>query len=279
MFLQNGSIRLGLLVLAFLCFCASPVAAERTKVSDPERQQTLERVKSLLMLHDSYRAIEHMAGLGEPHQVARRYVDLVDDLYWKEKNLALAIVMGRAGIQEILTAAGKVESREPGEAARLRGIVKQLAYNLASYSWPGWDEPGIIIKPDYLLMGYDAARLNLRLALELEKSALRISTAYWMLGAQLLALKRHEEAITVFALALDKAKEAKEPAYQHLAIGFIGICEVAAASDFESGRRKILESQRILRDMPGREGPQFAEQLVAAVRVFLGSVPDDAAGN
>jgi tetratricopeptide (TPR) repeat protein len=260
-------------VAVVLLLWGSLAWGERPTVSDPERAQTLERVKALLMLHDSFKAIEFMASLGTPERVAQRYLNLVDDLYWKEKDITSVMIMGRAGIQEILTAATDVDSRDPSGAARLRGMAKSLAYNLASYVWPGWDEPGILIKADYLLVGYDAARLNLRLALELEKAAVQVSIAYWMLAVQQVALKRYDEAIKAFGLSLDKAKEAKQPAYQYLALGFIALSELAMGSEGEGSVLKFAEARRQLEALKTREGDLFASQLVTAARVFLGNVP------
>jgi hypothetical protein len=255
-----------------LLIAVSAMAAE-PQVKDPERAQVLEKVKSMLILHDSFKAIEYMASLGGPVLVATRYLDLIDDLYWKEKAIESVMIMGRAGIQEILTSAAKQEKSDRAMAERLQTMAKRLSYNLASYTWPGWDEPGIVIKPDYLLVGSDAARVNLRLTLALNNAALKVSIAYWMLGAQQLAIKDFGNAIKTFGISLDKAKEARQRAYQYLSLGFIGIAEIAAGTEADAGRRKYSEAITVLAAMKTKDADMFVGQIKTAAHVFLGGEP------
>ena len=50
-------------------------------------------------------------------------------------------------------------ARGPGQAlgSSLRLQGKKLAYNLAADTWPGWNEPGIVITTSDLDAGLDAA--------------------------------------------------------------------------------------------------------------------------
>jgi len=76
---------------------------------------------------------------------------------------------------------------------RLRSTAKGLAYDVGSLTWPGWEEPGIDPTPEDLAFGRECARLNLRLAIELKKPALKISMAYWLVGADALAILSIDE--------------------------------------------------------------------------------------
>ncbi|MEK6223007.1 MAG: hypothetical protein N2D54_12245, partial [Chloroflexota bacterium] len=72
------------------------------------------------------------------------------------------------------------ETDDVGLANEFKGKAKALNYNLASFSWPGWDEPGFMdIPTDILALGLQAAHENLRLAIELKKEEVRVSRAHW----------------------------------------------------------------------------------------------------
>src|SRR5689334_18332785 len=122
----------------------------------------IQTVTTLLREQDSYAAIEHLERQPDPLAVARTYGDLVRHLYWKEKELPAVIAMARAGIQHGIAAARAVEASDPDQAYQLRSSAKGLAYDLGSFTWSGWDEPGIIIDPSQEAIGLDAARANLR---------------------------------------------------------------------------------------------------------------------
>ncbi len=75
---------------------------------------------------------------------------------------------------------------DPELANKLRSGAKGCADDFASYAWSGWDEPGITITQADRAAGFDAARVNLRLAIELERGDLPTSRAHWMVGAYYL---------------------------------------------------------------------------------------------
>src|SRR4051812_43259395 len=67
------------------------------------------------------------------------------DAYWKHKNLVETIALGRAIVQHGLTAA--LAAADEKSATNLRAAAKAAAYDIASFTWSGWDEPGIAITP------------------------------------------------------------------------------------------------------------------------------------
>ena len=62
--------------------------------------------------------------------------------YWDHHDLPGVVVFNHAAIQHALTAAGD-GATDPDQADALRGIAKEASYDLASFTWPGWAEPGI----------------------------------------------------------------------------------------------------------------------------------------
>src|SRR5688500_17012208 len=121
---------------------------------------------------DSFAAIAWLSAQPDPIAVAKAFSEAMLHLYWQEKNLPLAIAFGRAGAQFALAAAAGWETSDPGKALELRGSAKTMAYNLASFTWPGWNEPGIVTTSSDVALGLDAAKANLRLAVELQKGEL-----------------------------------------------------------------------------------------------------------
>jgi len=246
----------------------SSLNAQEQSGSKTQRTQILEKVKLKLMLTDSFLAVEYINSLGECVEVAKHYNNLILDLYWKDKSLPYAVVMGRAGIQHILEKAREFDKSDTKKAAKLRSFAKQLSYNLASFTWPGWDEPGIVVKKDYIVVGLDAAKLNLRLATKLKKGVLKISIAHWMLGAQHLANIDYPQALKSFSLARDLAKKAKSRSNELLALGFIGITQILEGSDIPAGERLYESAIKGFRKIGSKEAEAYIQQLATARKVF-----------
>lgn len=186
-------------------------------------------------------------------------------LYWQAKNLPLAVVIGRAGAQFALIAA----ERQPEQANDLRSTAKALTYNLASFTWPGWDEPGITITAADVIFGLDAAKTNLRLAVELQKGDLPLSRAHWMLGAQQLAQRDFAAAANSFAAAEKFASAANTPAEALLAQGFARVAHIVEAHHLGTPSpavAELVELKQELARLP--DGEAFSGQIDTALRVF-----------
>lgn len=121
-------------------------------------------------------------------------------LYWEKKDVASYVVVAKHLLDTALLN-GKGSS-EPAEFFRARALA--LSYDIASLTWPGWNEPEIVITPELQAVGLEAARLNLRLAHEADASADARSGAHFILGAQLLAAGEPSEAIRVWSASPDE---------------------------------------------------------------------------
>jgi len=215
----------------------------------------------ILSEKDSSAAIEFLSAGTDVAVSARAFDEAMRQLYWEQKDLDASVAIGRAGIQFCLNA-----GRRGGcDSGMMRGLAKAIAYNLASFTWPGWDEPGIAVTRTHVVIGLDAARTNLRLAAELDKGSLAASRAYWIMAAHQLAAGETEAAFNGFQAGARHATAAGMPADELLNRGFGELVNLLV-SPRGSGRAQLDDTLALLREM--KDGKQFAEQLETAKRVF-----------
>lgn len=224
----------------------------------------LDDVMKCLAENDSFAAIEFLNRPRETLTIARAYANVVNHLYWKAKNLPAVIAMARAGIQYGLSMA--LLEPDPQQAAELRSVAKGMAYDLASFTWPGWNEEGIRIGPSELAVGLDAARTNLRLAQQLNKGDLPLARAYWMLGAQLWAAGDCDEAQRNFNESVKHAASAGSEAEALLAKGYAAAVAILHSHESEIVRNQLKRIKLQLADMEA--GSFMVGQIDTAMKVF-----------
>ncbi len=148
---------------------------------------------------DRISAFDWIEGQGTPSEVCDIYDQAVRDLYWLDKGAKNLVIVGNRGIAFCLEQAATAGSSEL--AIVFKGQAKTIAYNVAANSWPGWGDEGVVITPYEVALGLDAAKLNLSLALELNKPADKIAAAYWLVSAMHLACGQYNEGL----IAIDKS--------------------------------------------------------------------------
>jgi hypothetical protein len=201
-----------------------------------------------------------IAALAEVDLGARpdAYSEAMRLAYWQDKDLSGAMAIAWAGIGRLLAMA---HESEPDRAHELRSQAQRLTYDLASFTWAGWDEPGIVITPPEARAGCAAARANLALVHELGQAELAQARAHWMLGAHELAAGRPDYARASFEAA----------AGRYAAAGPDGAAEAALASAFAvladlseglAGESDLLAALERLRSTPG--GTELAAQVTTA---------------
>lgn len=265
---MNKLSKTGICLVVVMAIAFSVQEAKGEQKRDPQRMVVLEKVKALLKSSDTFKAIEFINAQGGPQVVAKRYADLVNDLYWQEKALFDVVTIARAGIQYSLTKAQELAESDSANAAQLRSTAKAIAYNLASYTWPGWDEKDIVISQADLNAGLDAAKLNLRLAIELNKGPKRLSMTYWVLGAQYLAVGEYEEAVRAFDSSKEEAREGKDGTSELLALGYIGVARIAEGTRKAEGQRQLDEAIAGLEKLKTEDSKFFTDQLRTVLKVF-----------
>ena len=192
--------------------------------------------------------------------------DMMRHQYWQEKDLVGALAFARAGIQYGLQTALEYDLPEPELAYELRSAAKGFAYNFASFAWQGWGEPGVIITAADHAAGFDAARVNLRLALELERGDLPTSRAYWMVAAYHLADGEFELAIDNFKQGISYAKRADAGVDELLNHGYILVARMLSTPENQSLKEEYEMLKEAFREI--EHGEDFIQQLDTAYAVF-----------
>ena len=227
-------------------------------------------VLQLLRTGDSFAAMEIIQCQGAPLDIAARYHSLVKDLYWKARDLPAVALIGRAGILYCL-GQSLIAKETPKTAEQFRSIAKGLANDVGSFTWPGWEEPGIHPTPDEIAFGRDCARLNLRLAIELKKPLSRLSMAHWLLGAHKLSARDFQGAVKQFQLAQEvlQTDVPESKANEPLNAGYLMIARLCGDGSDTEARSKIDEIIGELNARSDEEAKDFCTQLTTARRHFL----------
>lgn len=186
--------------------------------------------------------------------------------YWKKGDITLSSLIGRAGLQMGLIEADRLAPADPAAAAALRAAAKGLAYDLGSFNWPGWGDAPVRLGPNDVTAGFDAARTNLRLAVELSKPPLAMSRAWWLLGAHQLAAGQHAVAMDSFVRSAELGRCAGAAREELLAVGFAHLARLLQ-SPYEIELQQAYASH--LRALAGTpDGDDSIAQLQDARRIL-----------
>lgn len=210
--------------------------------------------------------LEWLAEQSDTVEVLKTFNELVLHAYWQERDLSSVLAFGCAGVQYGLRTASLVDGKSRSLALQLRSMVKSIAYNIASFTWPGWDEEGILISQDDLVVGLDASRLNRRLAEALEKGDTALSRADWILGAHYLASEQPQKAAEAWESALRYAKSANSRSDELLVQGYLQILRLIESPGDPAARSAYDDIKSQLGTLT--YGEDCVDQLETARRVF-----------
>ncbi len=196
---------------------------------------------------------------------ASAFHETMKHAYWQMKDLTACILLAQEGIAFGSEQAKKIDDNEALEY-EVRSRVKAMCYDLASFTWPGWDEEGFTITPEQRKLGLDAAYNNLHLAEELKKDALPHSRAHWVVGAQLLAAGEYQQAQTSFVQAAEYASQAKAQDEILLSQGFEQVARLLATPGQSDAQQALAEIKSQLQAL--EYGDFFIKQLADSLRVF-----------
>jgi len=227
-----------------------------------------EEILTICREQDSFRAIAQIEATHVPSFVAKSYSQLVQDLYYRAKDVPLMLMIGRAGVQYALLEARRCDRVDPTQARELRAMAKGMAYNLSANCWPGWNEPGIVISPDELEHGYDLARLNLHLAHELQLPPDKLAGAYWLIGAHQLAAEDTVAALDSFEQSAKLYDEAAQVDSQQMALGYVGITEMQSTATHSVGQDRLNSAINALVTRDTDDSRFFAKQLADVAKFY-----------
>ena len=232
------------------------------------REEIYDTVQSLAVEKDLYAASEFVLGLPDESDVVQAFVDLVLDCYWKAKSAEQVIHFANAGIHYCLDSASGHDGINDNIARARRFAAKRMATNAASFTWIGWNEPGVKISPDQMRQGLDFARYSVRLLQELDPTDAQLAFTYWFLGAHLIAEGSYDEALKVFAKTKEFSdSEGGNPDYQTMLEGYIGLTKILSGDD-DPGDEEFKSAVSALEFSDGEDAASFAKQLIS-VRAFF----------
>ena len=143
---------------------------------------------------------------------------------------------------------------------RLRQFARGRAYNVAAFTWPGWDDMGTVSRESQEL-GLSAARVTLDLASQANDVTFN---ALWINGAHELNAKNYGAAIKYFERTRDVAGAGDG---QYMAVGWIELTKYLDAPT-EQKLINLETAIKVLREADQENGEFFAKQIETALNVF-----------
>jgi hypothetical protein len=181
--------------------------------------------------------------------------------YWDDLDLHAAVAVAGQGIE---LADRWLASASAGAVRPILQALRAVAYDLGSFTWPGWDVAGITISDRHLHVGSEAARRCLALTHELGLTGLPLSRAQWLVGAHQLAAGDLDDAQASFILAGTEAASAGSRAEALLAEGYGAIIDMRIGAAAGGGRLDEVLAAIIQEE----DGADLQPQLQTARRVF-----------
>lgn len=199
-----------------------------------------------------------------PLESIQHLCDLARDAYWKQKDLPAAIAHSQSAITQAFAEAARTTDSDL--SLKLRGLAKAAAFNLASFTWPAWDEPGITVTPADQVIGREAAEINLHLALKLNRPPGPVANAYWLSGAHELAAANYDLALNLFA---QYRLIAPTDDHRHLADGYTAITLLTAHRDDAPASTQFDAAVSSLLALNTDDTKFFADQLLSVRKFFI----------
>lgn len=172
----------------------------------------------------------------------------------------LFVPVARLQLHYALNRIEQIDGSDAERLTRLRKFARGIAYNVAAFTWPGWDDMGSI-SPDSQELGLSAARVTLELATQAQDVTFN---ALWINGAHELNAKNYDTAIQYFERTRDVA-DAGDGKY--MAMGWIELTKYLVEPTEERGKN-LEASVATLREADQENGEFFAKQIETALDVY-----------
>jgi hypothetical protein len=197
-----------------------------------------------------------------PQDALAAYSGLARFVFRQRHDIDATIAIFEAGIR---FGEQQISVAEPQAASNLHWGTKILAFNLASFMWPGWEDSPALSK-DQVAAGRRGAESNLALTRAADRGPGTLGVAEWMLGAHLLAARELEDAIEHFDASAGWARKASDPAAERLARGFVAVARLVGNPEDLEARAELERVRQELSSL--KDGPGYASQFDPALRAF-----------
>ena len=218
---------------------------------------------------DYFKAIEYLSRQSDPLEILDAFKEIAKQLYWDSKDMAGVIIISGAAIQFAQMSVQNTSVKED-VARQMKEKAAAIAYNLASYTWPGWNKEGLEISIVEQKIGMEAAKTNLRFIEEIGGDNLQLARAYWMTGAHTLTLNNPDEAIYCFERSLKYADWADNREETLLAQGYMILAQMLQSEKVGAQDLELLENlKKKMVELPDGDG--FVGQIETTYNVVFGS--------
>lgn len=179
-----------------------------------------------------------------------------------EKRESLFVPVAKLQLAYLTEAAARADALDPAQAIEIRRFARGVAFNIASFTWPGWGDSPEPISGARQELGLEAAERAVELADTIGEMT---PNALWILGAHQLNAGMYDEAIASF----ERAKGlARDDFYRSMHTGWVQLTKVVATGG-TSGLEELDVAIYNLRTADSEHAAFFADQLSTARRVFL----------
>ena len=180
---------------------------------------------------------------------------------YKGKQLGAYLLLARSVFESAIEGAVRSESAQDRNAYLL--AAKMTAFNIASFTWPGWNE-GEIEEKDREV-GFQFSRVHMNISEQLDLPPEKRARALWIGAAHELAVKNYAAARSLFTRAkvLGEENNSKETALMNQ--GWLLVIDILQGDiDAGSELKKLQEQITKL----GEDGKFYAGQYDDALKVF-----------
>jgi len=205
----------------------------------------------------------------DQHTIAQIYAKASQTAYSERKSVQIMAALSNAGIRYCLDSAEAFASEDQKSALKMKEVAKIIAYNMATNSWPGWGDEGIVIGQADLAAGLEAAAVSLQLVEELELGSSQIGNAFWIIGALHLAAGSNDKAIAAFEMSRAAFLDAGEDDSILLTDGFIALTRKARPETCKAGAEETAQVLETLKSKGTKDAGFFAGQIETADLILV----------
>ncbi len=179
-----------------------------------------------------------------------------------EKRESLFVPVAKLQLSYLEDAASRVEITDADRAVEIRRFARGVAFNIASFTWPGWGDSPEPISQARQELGLRAAERAVELAEQIDEMT---PNALWILGAHQLNAGRYDEAMSSF----ERAKGLARNDFYRLMHDTWQQLTTVLASGNNVDLKELDVAIDKLRNSDSEDAGFFADQLSTARRVYI----------